>query len=104
MHSAVNGQRELQRLPQDRRLLYKNTSEWFPVSLTIHFDMEGNGGIGQVALGVECVLSLLLCIHPLQLQPSVVSKEGCEKRGSEMTNSVVSVQTVPIYPAASSSF
>lgn len=41
--------------------------------------MEANGAIGQVALGVECVLSLLLCIHPLQLQPSVVSKEGGEK-------------------------
>lgn len=74
------------------------------MSLTIHFDMEAKGGVGQVALGVECVLSLLLCIHPLQLQPSVVSKEGDEKRGSEMTNSVVSIQTVPIYPTATSSF
>lgn len=66
--------------------------------------MEGDGGIGQVALDVECVLSLLLCIHPLQLQPSVVSKEGGGERGSEMTNCVVSIQTVPICPAASSSF
>lgn len=51
----------------------------FSVSLTIHFDVEGNGGIGQVALGVEGVLSLLLGIHPLQLQPSVVSKK--KKKG-----------------------
>lgn len=59
--------------------------------------MKGNGGIGQVALGVEGVLSLLLGIHPLQLQPSVVSKFLKKKKGgSEMTNSMVSVQTVPI--------
>lgn len=47
----------------------------FTGSLTIHFDMEGNGGIGQIALGIEGVLSLLLGIHPLQLQASVVPKE-----------------------------
>lgn len=69
------------------------------VSLTIHFDMEGNGGIDQVAPGIEGVLSLLLSIHPLQLQTSVVSKQ---KSGSEMTNSVVSIQTVPIYHIATS--
>lgn len=49
------------------------------VSLTIHFDMEGNGGIDQVALGIEGVLSLLLSIHPLQLQTGVVSKEVKKK-------------------------
>lgn len=43
--------------------------------------MEGNGGIGQVALGVEGVLSLLLRIHPLQLQTSVVSKDEKNKKG-----------------------
>lgn len=73
------------------------------MSLTIHFDVEGNGGIGQVALGIEGVLSLLLSIHSLQLQTSVVSKEE-KKSGSEMTNSVVSVQTVPIYHKTTSSF
>lgn len=45
------------------------------MSLTIHFDLEGNGGISQVVLGIEGVLSLLLSIHPLQLQTSMVSKE-----------------------------
>lgn len=73
------------------------------VSLTIHFDMEVNGGIDQVALGIKGVLSLLLSIHPLQLQTGVVSKEEKKSR-SEMTNSAVSIQTVPIYHTATSSF
>lgn len=41
--------------------------------------MEGNGCISQVTLGVEGVLSLLLCIHSLQMQTCVVSKKEGEK-------------------------
>lgn len=54
--------------------------------LTVHFDLKGDGCIGQVALGVEGVLALLLCIHSLQQQTGMVSKN---KRGSKVTNSAV---------------
>lgn len=49
------------------------------MSLTIHLDLECDGCIGQVTPGIEGVLPLLLCIHSLQLQTSVVSKN---KKGS----------------------
>lgn len=48
--------------------------------LTVHFDMEGNGRISQVTLGVEGILSLLLCIHSLQMQTCVVSKKEGENK------------------------
>lgn len=49
------------------------------LSLTIHLDLKCDGRIGQVTLGIEGVLPLLLCIHSLQLQTSVVSKNKTEK-------------------------
>lgn len=51
--------------------------------LTVHFDLKGDGSVGQVALGVEGVLALLLRIHSLQQQTGMVSKN---KRGSKVTH------------------
>lgn len=44
-------------------------------SLTIHLDLEGDGCIGQVTLCIKGVLSLLLRVHSLQLETSLVSKK-----------------------------
>lgn len=57
----------------------KTTNVLSTMSLTIHLDLECDGCIGQVTLGIEGVLPLLLCIHSFQLQTSVVSKN---KKGS----------------------
>lgn len=46
--------------------------------LTIHFDLETDGGVCQGALGVEGVLPLLLWVHSLQQQTGMVPKN---KRG-----------------------
>lgn len=85
---------------------------WFVLNmpLTIHLDLECDGCICQVTPGVEGVLALFLGIHSLQLQSSMVSN-GIKnrtkrvfkqrKRGmsteSEVTNSVVWIQTVPMH-------
>lgn len=50
------------------------------MSLTIHLDLECDGGAGQFTPSTESILALLLSIHSLQLQCSVVS-DGEERGG-----------------------
>lgn len=49
------------------------------MQLTVHLNLKCDRRVGQLAAGVKGVLSLLMYVHSLQLQGSLVSKISNEK-------------------------